>query len=147
DRSVCTPELLQNAAAGGVRERAERAIEAGFRILNHSGQDIINRLAPGREAPARAVPAAFPPNDPLSSCKFHRLDPQAFRIEHQPARGWAENPCATCRLSAHCSPENSTRAPLSSCLLSRLPRLGGRLRIASGSSFRRAAMFCHRLFE
>ncbi len=30
DRSVCTPELLQNAASGGVRERAERGIEVGF---------------------------------------------------------------------------------------------------------------------
>src|SRR5271170_6095452 len=28
DRSVCTPELLQNAASGGVRERSERDIEA-----------------------------------------------------------------------------------------------------------------------
>src|SRR4029453_15561993 len=35
DRSVCTPELLQNAAAGGVRERRERSIEAGPNILNH----------------------------------------------------------------------------------------------------------------
>jgi hypothetical protein len=30
DRSVCPPELLQNAASGGVRERAERDIEAGL---------------------------------------------------------------------------------------------------------------------
>src|SRR5499426_1067385 len=29
DRSVGTPELLQNAASGGVRERGERGIEAG----------------------------------------------------------------------------------------------------------------------
>src|SRR5574342_482387 len=35
DRSVGTSELLQNAAAGGVRKRAERGVEAGFRILNH----------------------------------------------------------------------------------------------------------------
>ncbi len=35
DRSVCTSELLQNAAPGGVRERGERGIEAGLRILNH----------------------------------------------------------------------------------------------------------------
>ena len=35
DRSVRTPELLQNAAAGGVRERAERGIEVGLAILNH----------------------------------------------------------------------------------------------------------------
>src|SRR5678816_2298026 len=35
DRSVRTPELLQNAASGGVRQRGERGIEAGPRILNH----------------------------------------------------------------------------------------------------------------
>jgi hypothetical protein len=29
DRSVCTPELLQNAASGDIRERGERGIEAG----------------------------------------------------------------------------------------------------------------------
>src|SRR5215831_11976267 len=38
DRSVGTPELLQNAASGGVRERGERGIEAGPRILNHMVQ-------------------------------------------------------------------------------------------------------------
>ena len=38
DRSVRTPELLQNAASGGVRERAERGIEVGWTILNHTVQ-------------------------------------------------------------------------------------------------------------
>ena len=38
DRSVRTPELLQNAASGGVRERAERGIEVGLTILNHTVQ-------------------------------------------------------------------------------------------------------------
>src|SRR5262245_51434525 len=38
DRSVRTPELLQNAASGGVRERAERGIEVGLAILNHTVQ-------------------------------------------------------------------------------------------------------------
>src|SRR5581483_1506490 len=38
DRSVRTPELLQNAASGGVRERAERSIEVGLAILNHTVQ-------------------------------------------------------------------------------------------------------------
>src|SRR6476661_5470707 len=38
DRSVRTPELLQNAASGGVRERAERGIEAGLAILSHMVQ-------------------------------------------------------------------------------------------------------------
>src|SRR4029077_8504466 len=38
DRSVGTSELLQNAASGGIRERGERVIEAGLRILNHTVQ-------------------------------------------------------------------------------------------------------------
>ena len=38
DRSVRTPELLQNAASGGVRERAERGIEVGLAILYHTVQ-------------------------------------------------------------------------------------------------------------
>ena len=38
DRSVRTPELLQNAASGGVRERAERGIEVALAILNHTVQ-------------------------------------------------------------------------------------------------------------
>ncbi len=38
DRSVRTPELLQNAASGGVRERAERGIEVGLAILSHTVQ-------------------------------------------------------------------------------------------------------------
>src|SRR5437773_153889 len=45
DRSVCTPELLQNAASSGVRERGERVIEAGPDILNHVVQYITHRLA------------------------------------------------------------------------------------------------------
>src|SRR5215831_13665951 len=43
DRSVGTPELLQNAASGGVRERGERGIEAGLRILNHLVQYLNTR--------------------------------------------------------------------------------------------------------
>ena len=45
DRSVCTPELLQNAASSGVRERGERGIEAGPGILNHVVQYITHGLA------------------------------------------------------------------------------------------------------
>ena len=41
DRSVRTPELLQNTASGGVRERGKRGIEAGSRILNHVVQYSI----------------------------------------------------------------------------------------------------------
>src|SRR5215510_15148276 len=43
DRRVCPPELLQNAASGGVGERGERRIEAGPVILNHVVQYIITR--------------------------------------------------------------------------------------------------------
>src|SRR5512134_386847 len=45
DRRVCTPELLQNAASGGVRECGERGIEAGPGILNHVVQYITHALA------------------------------------------------------------------------------------------------------
>src|SRR5829696_8044090 len=38
DRRVCASELLENAASGGVRERGERGVEAGPRILNHMVQ-------------------------------------------------------------------------------------------------------------
>src|SRR5574342_247664 len=35
DRSISTSELLQNAAPSSVRERGERGVETGPRILNH----------------------------------------------------------------------------------------------------------------
>src|SRR5499433_1783495 len=44
DRSVATAELLQDAASGGVRERGERGIEAGSRILNHKVQYLAHAL-------------------------------------------------------------------------------------------------------
>jgi hypothetical protein len=40
DRSVRASELFQNAASGGIRERGERNIEDGSRILNHMVQYI-----------------------------------------------------------------------------------------------------------
>src|SRR5277367_809501 len=56
DRSVCTAELLQNAASGGVRERGERGIEAGLDILNHLVQYITHGLAACKGRPsARCV--------------------------------------------------------------------------------------------
>src|SRR5579863_9416256 len=45
DRSVSTPEPLQNAASCGVRNRGERNIEARLRILNHVVQYISHGLA------------------------------------------------------------------------------------------------------
>src|SRR5271156_668403 len=44
DRSVCASKLLQNAASSGVRERGERGIEAGCRILNHAVQYVTYGL-------------------------------------------------------------------------------------------------------
>src|SRR4026209_2331212 len=55
DRSVCTAELLQNAASGGVRERGERGIEAGLVILNHLVQYITHGLAARKGRAARAL--------------------------------------------------------------------------------------------
>src|SRR5262249_22785669 len=55
DRSVCTRELLQNAASGGVRERGERGIEAGPGILNHVVQYLPHRLAGCKGRPRAAA--------------------------------------------------------------------------------------------
>src|SRR6187551_1989450 len=38
DRSVATPESLQHAASGGIRDRCEGGIESLARILNHTVQ-------------------------------------------------------------------------------------------------------------
>src|SRR5579863_77967 len=52
DRSVCTPELLQNAAPGGVRELGERGIEASCHILDHMVQYMIHGLAACKGTPS-----------------------------------------------------------------------------------------------
>src|SRR5262245_36425575 len=44
DRSVGTSQLFQDAASGGIRERGERGIEAGPRILNHTVQYSSTRI-------------------------------------------------------------------------------------------------------
>src|SRR5262249_52012200 len=51
DRSVCTSELLQNAAPGRVRERGERGIEVGTRILNHVVQYVTHASARCKRRP------------------------------------------------------------------------------------------------
>src|SRR5512147_461951 len=56
DRSVCTPELLQNTASGGVRERGKRGIEAGPRILNHVVQYNIRIGGMQGEAFTQKIP-------------------------------------------------------------------------------------------
>src|SRR5712692_10809315 len=80
DRSVCTPELLQNAASGGVRERGERGIEAGPGILNHAVQYVHTDWRHARGGRARAaLPAAFTPKSTSFRYRFDRLgDPQAL---------------------------------------------------------------------
>src|SRR4029434_10852118 len=55
DRSVCTPELLQNAASGGIRERGERRIEAGPGILNHVVQYITYGFAACKARPSVGI--------------------------------------------------------------------------------------------
>src|ERR1700722_17563747 len=52
DRSVCTPELLQNAPSVGVRERGERGIQAGRGILNHTAQYVTHGLAACKGRPS-----------------------------------------------------------------------------------------------
>src|SRR5580658_1527143 len=42
DRSICTPELLQNATSGGIGERGERDIESCLAILNHVVQYLTH---------------------------------------------------------------------------------------------------------
>jgi hypothetical protein len=58
DRSVRASELFQNAASGGIRERGERSIENGSRILNHVVQ-YIARIGDMQGAERAALPAAF----------------------------------------------------------------------------------------
>src|SRR5512147_3141085 len=56
DRRICTPELLQNTASGGVRERGKRGIEAGPRILNHVVQYNIRIGGMQGEAFTQKIP-------------------------------------------------------------------------------------------
>src|ERR1700737_3427460 len=61
DRSVCTSEPLQNAAAGGVRERGERSLDAAIRILNHAVQYVARGLAACKVRPSAHGVAALCP--------------------------------------------------------------------------------------
>src|SRR5262245_55676021 len=77
NRSVGTPKLLHDAAAGGVRERGERGVEAGCRILNHSVQ-YSARISGMQGEAERALPAAFLANriDRSRSASISRVPPQ-----------------------------------------------------------------------
>src|SRR5512145_1433177 len=85
DRGFCTSELLQNAASGGVRERGERGIEAGFRILNHMVQYVTQRWAACKGRPsALCVAGRLPPKLTPSRCRFERLgEAQTFVLQQQ----------------------------------------------------------------
>src|SRR6202161_1806537 len=69
DRSVRTPEMLQNAASGGVRERSERGIEAGPDILNHTVQYVTHGLAACKGRPgARCVAGGLHSQIEFAAC-------------------------------------------------------------------------------
>src|SRR5262245_28786818 len=81
DRSIGTPELLQNAASGGVRERGERGIEAGSGILNHVVQYLPHGIVGmqgeverkgGRVISARAKNLYSPRNASVGSMRRPR---------------------------------------------------------------------------
>src|SRR5215510_3498868 len=70
DRRVCTPELLQHAASGGVRERAERGIEAGSRVLKLYGSVNNARIGACKGRPSAAAGNAreFPSEGSATDC-------------------------------------------------------------------------------
>src|SRR5262245_1109314 len=81
DRRVCPPELLQNAASRGVRERGERGIEAGLNILNHMVQYLPHGIVGmqgeverkgGRVISARAKNLYSPRNASVGSMRRPR---------------------------------------------------------------------------
>src|SRR5262245_37209737 len=74
DRRVCTPELLQDATSGGVRERGERGIEVGSAILNHLVQYLAHGLpaAQGEAERGRCRPLSLPDRPHLDLFGFLR---------------------------------------------------------------------------
>src|SRR5690348_14570332 len=71
DRSVGTSELRQNAASGGIRERGERVIEAGLRILNHTVQYTPQGAAIQGEAARAALSTLVPRGRPVPCAPAH----------------------------------------------------------------------------
>src|SRR4026208_791326 len=88
DRSVGTPELLQNAASGGVRERGERGVEAGPGILNHVVQ-YTRGLAPCKRgsAPSAGGASAMRGNPPAAAhpCRSKPISRRRGRLCARPS--------------------------------------------------------------
>lgn len=91
DRSICTPELLQHTASGGVGERRERDIESAAGILNHTVQYTphsaanANGCAPSPEAVEGRLATAWISNNQRSRLlareQASRLRERALRYE------------------------------------------------------------------
>jgi hypothetical protein len=71
--------LLQNAASGGVRERAERGIEVGLAILSHMVQYITWVMECNRRLSARCV---APVSEEAAEADAHKAARQS--VEQEP---------------------------------------------------------------
>jgi len=84
DRSVCTSQLLQNAASRDVREGGERGIETGPRILNHAVQYITQGLAACKRRPTPRCETTS--RRPAKIGGWLATDRQAASVRRRPAR-------------------------------------------------------------
>src|ERR1700761_562951 len=78
DRSVCTPELLQNATSSGVRERGERGIETGPGILNHMAQYLTHGLAACKGRPSARCVAGLHSHALSLACPLSAAQPSRY---------------------------------------------------------------------
>ncbi len=102
DRSVCTAELLQNAASGGVRERGERSVEVG-RHTEPCGSVWSTDWRHARGGRARA--ASRPPS--LPNRPFSMQIRSTLRSRPLSARLWKQAPAETSdrgRAAQHLAP-------------------------------------------
>src|SRR5688572_23934841 len=82
DRSVGTPELLQHATSGDVRERGERGIEAGLSILNHVAQYAARELSDARGGRARGACSTELPESRARTVRCARELPLGISPSH-----------------------------------------------------------------